>query len=292
MFNQLLKIYPSTIRYNSLDNNTNDYVWFITDEKEILGIHQSELTEKDISLLSTFLKRYNHLLPEKTAEEKYWYQLIECNTDHTHPNPFRFVYFQMQPDQIDPSSFGEAITELFGRYIPILWESETTGLLVEEISITDDQINYEQIIDILMADLSVHIRFFIGETKKSNVNIHQYFQSILQSGITTFQLTKKEVISYTESIPYILLHHIDQPEKEQLVHSILKHFHEDEEMLKTLEMFFSCNLNVSETAKNMYMHRNSLQYRIDKFINETGINIQRFDEALAVKLALLAHSKQ
>ncbi|MEI3605372.1 helix-turn-helix domain-containing protein [Pseudogracilibacillus sp. SE30717A] len=291
MFNQLVKIYPSTIRYNPLDNNTNDYVWFISEEKEILGIHQNELTEKDISLLSTFLKRYNHLLPEKTADEKFWHQLIEEKENYTHVKPFRFVYFSMQPDQIDPITFSEAIKELFGRYIPILWRSETTGILIEAISLTDEQINYEQIIDILMADLSVHIRFFIGDTRQNQIRMDQYYDSIIQGGITTFQVTKKEVISYTESIPYIVLHHIDRSTKDQLVQSILKDFYEDEEMLKTLEMFFSCNLNVSETAKKMYMHRNSLQYRIDKFINETGVNIQRFDEALAVKLALLANKK-
>ena len=110
----------------------------------------------------------------------------------------------------------------------------------------------------------------------------------MKGGKIIFQLTNKEVISYQQSIPYLLLHQTDQQTKKQLITSILKKFERDEEMLQTLEMFLNYNLNVSETAKKMYMHRNSLQYRIDKFMNETGINIQNFDEALAVKLALIA----
>lgn len=63
-------------------------------------------------------------------------------------------------------------------------------------------------------------------------------------------------------------------------------------MQKTLVNFFQHNLNISETAKNMYMHRNSLQYRIDKFINETGIDIQKFDLAFVVKLALITYNSK
>ncbi len=289
MLNQLRKIYPSIISYDQQNQaHIDDYMWFITNEKKVFGILRQELTKKDLILLSTFLKRYNQLLPEKTTEEEYWYDLIEEKSSASHPSPFRFIYFTMQPDQIDPFSFKEAITELFGKYIPILWEDETTGILIEEISFMEEQIDYAQIIDILMADLSVHIHFYIGDIQTDSSNIKQYYTFLMKGGKIIFQLTNKEVISYQQSIPYLLLHQTDQQTKKQLITSVLKKFERDEEMLQTLEMFLNYNLNVSETAKKMYMHRNSLQYRIDKFMNETGINIQNFDEALAVKLALIA----
>ena len=69
----------------------------------------------------------------------------------------------MQQRSIDPFSFKEAITNYSVNNIPILWEDETTGILIEEISIMEEQIDYAQIIDILMADLSVHIHFYIGD---------------------------------------------------------------------------------------------------------------------------------
>ncbi|MEI3612932.1 PucR family transcriptional regulator [Pseudogracilibacillus sp. SO30301A] len=289
MLNQLKTIYPSIIRYDQQkQEHVNDYVWFITDQKEVFGILRKELSKKDLILLSTLLKRYNQLLPEKTNEEEYWYDLIAEKSSTAHLSPFRFIYFTIQPDQIDPTSFKAAITELFGKYVPILWEDETTGILVEEISITEEQIDYAQIIDILMADLSVHIHFYIGDIQANSSDIKQYYTSLLKGGKIIFQLTNEEVISYQQSIPYLLLNQTDKQTKKQLITSVLKKFEDDEEMLKTLEMFFNHNLNVSETAKKMYMHRNSLQYRIDKFTNETGINIQKFDQALAVKLALVA----
>ncbi|MBY6268509.1 helix-turn-helix domain-containing protein, partial [Parageobacillus thermoglucosidasius] len=54
-----------------------------------------------------------------------------------------------------------------------------------------------------------------------------------------------------------------------------------------IKTFFQCDLNVSLAAKKLYMHRNSLQYRIDKFIEKTGMDIKHFQGAVAVYLAML-----
>lgn len=83
---------------------------------------------------------------------------------------------------------------------------------------------------------------------------------------------------------------MDSSFKDKVKSTILKKIEDDDEMIRTLEMFLQYNLNVSETAKKMYMHRNSLQYRIDKFIAETGVNVQNFEDAVAVKMAILIKS--
>ncbi|MCK8489616.1 helix-turn-helix domain-containing protein [Paenibacillus sp. MBLB2552] len=64
---------------------------------------------------------------------------------------------------------------------------------------------------------------------------------------------------------------------------------QDEETLTTLETFFALDCNVSETAKRLYIHRNTLLYRIDKFKQETGLDVRTFDDAVLVKLELLLY---
>ena len=54
----------------------------------------------------------------------------------------------------------------------------------------------------------------------------------------------------------------------------------DEELIGTAEAFFKSNLNVSETSKNTFMHRNTLIYRIDKIYKITGLNIRKLDDAV------------
>mgnify|MGYP003304959156 FL=1 len=64
----------------------------------------------------------------------------------------------------------------------------------------------------------------------------------------------------------------------------------DEETQITIHKFFENSLNVSETARQLYIHRNTLVYRIEKLEKETGLDIRNFDDALTFKIALMVVS--
>ena len=64
----------------------------------------------------------------------------------------------------------------------------------------------------------------------------------------------------------------------------------DEETQITIHKFFENSLNVSETARQLYIHRNTLVYRIEKLQKETGLDIRNFDDALTFKIALMVVS--
>ncbi|MCP3810442.1 helix-turn-helix domain-containing protein [Paenibacillus polymyxa] len=64
---------------------------------------------------------------------------------------------------------------------------------------------------------------------------------------------------------------------------------EDSETMATLDIFFQLDCNVSETAKRLYVHRNTLIYRLDKIKQETGLDVRTFNDAVLVKLYLLLY---
>lgn len=61
----------------------------------------------------------------------------------------------------------------------------------------------------------------------------------------------------------------------------------DDEILSTVQKFFDNNLNVSETSRQLFVHRNTLVYRIEKLHQSTGLDIRTFDDALTFKIALM-----
>lgn len=61
----------------------------------------------------------------------------------------------------------------------------------------------------------------------------------------------------------------------------------DDETLVTINKFFENNLNVSETSRQLFIHRNTLVYRIEKLQKATGLDIRVFDDALTFKIALM-----
>ena len=64
----------------------------------------------------------------------------------------------------------------------------------------------------------------------------------------------------------------------------------DEETLTTINKFFENNLNVSETSRQLYVHRNTLVYRLEKLQKSTGLDIRVFDDALTFKIAMMVVS--
>ena len=64
----------------------------------------------------------------------------------------------------------------------------------------------------------------------------------------------------------------------------------DEETLNTINKFFENNLNVSETSRQLFVHRNTLVYRIEKLEKSSGLDVRNFDDALTFKIALMVIS--
>ena len=61
----------------------------------------------------------------------------------------------------------------------------------------------------------------------------------------------------------------------------------DEETIATINKFFENSLNVSETSRQLYIHRNTLVYRLDKLQKSTNLDLRVFEDAITFKIALM-----
>lgn len=104
--------------------------------------------------------------------------------------------------------------------------------------------------------------------------------------------SKTQIISYNKLDIKRLIYHLPLPVcKKYLEEVFIKgDFNSFEpETLETINIFFSNDLNVSETARQLFIHRNTLMYRLDKVKRLTGLDIKKFDQAIIFKLAMLVH---
>ncbi len=63
----------------------------------------------------------------------------------------------------------------------------------------------------------------------------------------------------------------------------------DEETLNTLSAFFDCDLSLAETSRKLFVHRNTLIYRLDKFKEQTGLDPRKFSDALTIRISLMLY---
>lgn len=105
----------------------------------------------------------------------------------------------------------------------------------------------------------------------NNGNVHSYREFILVKML--------EEVSASKLASYL----------SELTDDNFRELFENEEMLDTAEEFLRSSLNVSETSRNLYMHRNTLLYRLDKIEKATGLNIRSFSDAVSFRVLTLIY---
>lgn len=86
---------------------------------------------------------------------------------------------------------------------------------------------------------------------------------------------------------FVTLANISQDRKAELAHQILHPLLRDQQLYKTVRAFLGSGLNLTETAKQLHVHRNTLIYRLDKTKKLIALDPRHFDDALQIKLGLM-----
>lgn len=133
------------------------------------------------------------------------------------------------------------------------------------------------------------IKIAIGGTVKNIVQLSNSFSQATSAFRMQNALgTKGDIHSFKE---YILIKMLEDLPKyklnenlETLMDSGAQEIFSDEEMVSTAEEFLENSLNTSETSRKLYLHRNTLIYRLDKIERGTGLNIRKFSDAVTFRL--------
>lgn len=98
--------------------------------------------------------------------------------------------------------------------------------------------------------------------------------------------------NFTDFCDYIFLH-LNPDEKAEIKEKFLTAetitVLKDNELVESVNNFFKNNLNISETSRNAFLHRNTLLYRIEKIHKITGLNVRNFEDALYFKLLTIIY---
>lgn len=293
MLDKLKKQFPSLLVQDqiNLDHNFKHYK---TDHGHYVSIHKDELSEHTQELLSIFLTPIsinNTLSPERN----FWTNsLLSKNTDATislqhfydHLSKFRLIHFHIQAI-VEQGPFEEAVSSLSISTPLVIWITEQSGVIIEQIK--QEKITLDELIDLqnaITTDFYTDVHFYVGDTFTLEDSIFEQYQ--WESNC--FELSKgalknRNIYQYYDILPIILLNEASAKSKARLV-KILRDVPESE--LESIKVFIENGLNVSLAAKKLFMHRNSLQYRVEKFIEKTGVDIKSFEGALVIYIAILS----
>ncbi len=173
--------------------------------------------------------------------------------------------------------------------------NETDIALVKEVKANVETKDLEKlarsIIDSLGVDYYGHVLVGIGSTVTGIKNLARSFKEAqVATEVGKFFDTEKTVISYDNLGIARLIYQLPTTLCEMFLKEVFKKGSIeslDHETLFTIQRFFENNLNVSETSRKLFVHRNTLVYRLEKIKKLTGLDLREFDDAIVFKVALM-----
>jgi carbohydrate diacid regulator len=178
-------------------------------------------------------------------------------------------------------------------YIILLDDQNT--VLVKELKEREDSEEVHKkakiIIDTLNSELMIKASIGIGTEAESLRDVARSYKDA-QTALKIGQIfeAEKNIVDYNHlgigrliyQLPTTLCRlFLNEVFKEGVFETI------DSETMVTIQKFFENNLNVSETSRQLFIHRNTLVYRLDKIQKITGMHLRKFDDAIYFKVAMM-----
>lgn len=168
-------------------------------------------------------------------------------------------------------------------------------ILVKAVENTEDYADLAKtariIADTLNMEAMVSVRVSYGTIIEELKDVSKsYKEAAMALEVGRVFYEEKSILAYNELGIGRLIHQLP----ESLCRMFLKEVFDgdvegmfDDEELQTVFTFFDNNLNISETARQLYIHRNTLVYRLEKIQKRTGLDVRVFDDALTFKIAMM-----
>jgi len=143
-------------------------------------------------------------------------------------------------------------------------------------------------------EINLTVKIGVGSTVKNlceSAISYQQALSAIRMGVVFS--SKSDVQTYKEYVLVKMLEDLPKYKLQEFLEILLepdaKTIFSDSEMTGTAEEFLENSLNVSETSRNLFMHRNTLMYRLDKIDRATGLDIRKFQDAVTFRLITILY---
>ena len=208
----------------------------------------------------------------------------------------RIIYLIETKIEKDNSAM-EMLKSLFssqnGDYITAV--DEKNIILIKALEREDDLDTIEKtadmIVDMMNSEAMMNVRVAYGTVVSELREVSKsYKEATMAMDVGKIFYAEKCVISYAKLGIGRLIYQLPVNLCKIFIEEIFGDnvpYDMDEETLTTINKFFENNLNVSETSRQLFIHRNTLVYRIEKLQKSTGLDIRVFDDALTIKIALM-----
>lgn len=177
------------------------------------------------------------------------------------------------------------VTEIDEQCIILIKDTRDIKTEEELVALAD------MIVDNMHAEAMVRARVGYGNRVNNLQDIAKSYQEAKMAlEVGKIFYAEKETIAYRYLGIGRLIYQLPMSLCEMFIHEVFGEELPDvfnDEITTTIQKFFENNLNISETARQLYVHRNTLVYRLERLEKAIGLDIRKFDDAMTFKIAMM-----
>lgn len=273
---QLTQLFPSLIRHTTTPPSfhSEKAIYYDAAYHCWYEIAKSEISARDALFLAQFLQ-------EHSAHHNPWYLLLTQGIIPTNKANSTIRVLQYTTKN-EATQLPYAI-ELFFMNDAVLVEASPQTywiILLKEYSLQE----LESFLAILENDFYCYGELFIGQPLTITQTIHSVF-AVEQLVFQQIQSShSNSLYTFTNSLLSLLPSFLEKPVQHYLQQTLAHHL--NEELNETISTLFAHNGNVSSAAKELHLHRNTLLYRLQRFCDETSLDLRRSEDLLIAYLTV------
>ncbi|SPT98715.1 PucR family transcriptional regulator [Lysinibacillus capsici] len=218
-----------------------------------------------------------------------WLDYFTDKTDiaPTNLSMHRLLFLHFDKDFTTPTLLRSVFEALLGKDIILLSLQPQLFVIIECIDYNEEFLDLTHYVNPIMADLETHFKIFVSDIIHNITTTKERFNWYVHLLPSIWTYTPKHVLTQQEILVPYITRHLAYQEKETFISSILKRATSQPELLHTIKKLIECDGNITLASKKMYMHRNTLQNRLEKFQQMTQKDIRQFSHRLEVYLAII-----
>lgn len=285
-FAQLKKLYPTAQLMDS--NQTNGSIRAYPYKNKWVHIDATQLTEKEHALLSLFLTQAHEEQAYSTGSSWYAYLIGERKKAPYTTSSVRMIQLilEKKDKQFDSTLWIDSIQQLFEPVLDAFFYSEDLCLLIQnEEAFTYSREEMQGILQTLEEDFSLRTVSYVGQYWEPN----EQLASLFNEEIHLFQKESSHLHTRMTSLSDVAIHYFtsDSIEKSPVMQELKQLIESHAEWEKLIHALWESQGNISTAAKTLFIHRNTLQYRMDKFHETTGLSLKDMNDLLLCYLLVV-----
>lgn len=266
----LLELYPQAKKLSSPINDES--LLCLHDQGEYAAIPLSSLTDSEILLLKKVFESKNH-------SDWYDYLINHTRSMKNSTHTYQVIQFKTTVKNKDITMWINTLCAFFNRVIDSFLIDHNSGMIVIE-SQEIDQNSLEGFVVTLDDDFSSKTSLYIGESYP----LSKTHSKLIDEERNLFNNSKTINTFKNSYLPSLIKPQLDDS---LLGQEIKTKIMSQSDPIELIQALWKNQANISKTAQDLFLHRNTLNYRMDKFYEEVGLSLRDLDDLLICYLITL-----